>query len=211
MTASKSYHKSGFKTYENGHFAFNTIIPQMYYRKNDLIRSDEKGKKANLFHLGELLNVDSISTYISGKYVIIGNFMTDQHSTYLGSLPGPLILFNTYLTLQYHSIRVYSLWLVFLYFVFAGISHFLFMHPEKKFKRWHNKFKAPFLTSLFNKYISYIGILVLVNIVSFFFFGTFVSLFYLATYLTFLQLVIEKVAKFRKSPDLATFLKEEFT
>jgi hypothetical protein len=63
----------------------------------------------------------------------------------------------------------------------------------------HKKIRIPFLSKFLISYISFIGILILINIFSYFYFGTFVSLFYIATYLTFIQVVFEKLPVWRKS------------
>jgi len=156
-------------------------------------------KNINTFYMGELLADPDCFSVLKNKFIIIGDSENDIHITYLGKMPGTLILWNSYLTLYKHQATISVKWLFMLFFFYFLISYWIIIHPERKLNEIHQKIRVPFLSKFLISYISFIGILVLINIFSYFYFGTFVSLFYIATYLTFIQLVIEKYPEWKKN------------
>ena len=204
--------------FKNQKLTFNTIIPELYYRPHDLVRDTNTNptklnRKANLFYLGEILadTTEFFKTYLRGKYIIVGNFETDMHSTYLGKFPGSLILFDTFLTLREQSKPISWVWIFILFMTFFLISYFIFIHPEKSFEEFPKKVKISFLRNFLKKYFSYVGILICLNVISYIYFGVFISLLYVASYLTLLKIFIEKRKHFIKSRNFVTFVKEEIS
>jgi hypothetical protein len=212
-TTSKKYsHKNGL-TYENDKPTFNTVIPEFYYRPKYLKNSigTNESNKANLYYLGNFMEIPNYFDQLKDKYIIIGDFTSDIHSTYLGDMPGSLILFDTYLTIRSKSINISASWLLLLFFIYLIISYYIFIRSELRFEQLQKKIKIPFLKNFVKKYVSYLGILIGLNVLSYAFFGVFISLFFLATYLTLLELAIEKRRHYLKSKNLITFIKEEVT
>jgi hypothetical protein len=190
--------KKGPLTLLNGTLSFNTVIPELYYRNADLIRP-EAGKNFNTFYLGELLADPDCFSVLKDKYIIIGNFEDDVHTTYLGRLPGSLILWDTYLTLYRQRLAIPLSWVLLLFVFYFLVSYWIILHPEKKFRAIHQKIRVPFMSKFIISYISYVGLLMLINLISFYFFGTFVSLFYIATYLSLIEVMIEQFPAWRKN------------
>ncbi|MEO8764767.1 MAG: hypothetical protein ABI416_10790 [Ginsengibacter sp.] len=210
-TINRYTHRHGL-TFMNNRLSFNTVVPEFYYRRADLITiGTSKSKIQNLYYLGELLTIpDYFNKFLKNKFIIMGDFSTDNHATFLGPMPGALILFDTYLTLKGKPIVISWVWLTLLFLIFFTISYFIFIHPEQKFEKLHIKTKLPVLESYLKKYVSYLGIFSVINIISYLFFREFISLFFLATYLTFLELLIEKRGNYLKSKNFLTFIKEEY-
>jgi len=72
--------------------------------------------------LGELVSILKLSpeifnTYLQNRYILIGDFERDVHSTYLTKQPGTLILFNAYLHLH-HNRQILSVGYVVLLYIF---------------------------------------------------------------------------------------------
>jgi len=70
--------------------------------------------------LGELVSVLKLSPeifniYLQNRYILIGDFESDVHSTYLNKQPGTLILFNAYLHLHHNRQILPVVYLVLLY------------------------------------------------------------------------------------------------
>jgi len=149
--------------------------------------------------MGELLADPNCFSVLKNKFIVIGDFVNDLHMTCLGRMPGSLILWNSYLTLYNNHVTISVKWLLMLVIFYFLISYWIIVHPDKKLNEIHKKIRVPFLSKFLINYISFIGMLVLVNVFSYFYFGTFVSLFYIATYLTFIQLVIEKYPEWKKN------------
>jgi len=181
----------------NGHPTFNTVIPEFYYRAEDLHYNAAGGNKVNTYYLGRLLLLPDFFEALRGKLIVIGDFSArDTHTTYAGSMPGPLILLDTYLTLAHQPVIISVGWCLLLLAFYTGVSYWLIFHPDRKIKELHDqlssRIKVPLISKFIIKYLSFIGLLILINMVSYFYFGTFISLFYIATYLTFIQLLIDK-------------------
>lgn len=196
----KKTEKSKYLTYFDNQVAFNTIIPEMYYRTSDLRRFDQGGKNANFFYLGDIITKRNFfNDYLKGKFIIIGDFQNDNHATFAGSIPGCMVLFNTYLTLENH-LPVFSFtWMFVLFLIYFLLSYFMFIHPENKLEGLKDKINIPFFKKMILKYISFIGILIVIDVISYLFYRTFISIFYIATYLTFLEMTIDNYKKVIKN------------
>lgn len=181
----------------DGRLSFNYVLPELYYRQQDLVRSDAV-KKANTYYLDDLLPLgeDGFSL-LKGKYIIIGNFSDDLHTTYMGKLPGCVILWNVLLTLLNHEQTISIGWLLLLFIIYWLTSFTMFFDTsahKTKVKEKIRDIRLPYLQKMAAKYISYLGLLIVINLLALLFFGTFISLFYMATYLTLVDVVIEKYA-----------------
>jgi hypothetical protein len=192
------YTKTGLLTHIDGRPTFNTVIPEFYLRQYDMVTAFAQ-KNINTYYLGELLADPDCFSVLKNKFIVIGDFDNDLHITYLGRIPGSLILWDAYLTLYSHQAAISTRWLLMLFVFYFLLSYWVIIHPDKKLQEIHKKIRIPFLSKFLISYISFIGILILINIFSYFYFGTFVSLFYIATYLTFIQVVFEKLPVWRKS------------
>ena len=197
-TSHHYFEQKDMLTFLDGKPAFNTIIPEFYYRPMDM-KTPMAGKNANTFYLGELLADPDCFEVLKDKYIVIGDFTNDIHSTFLGKMPGTLILWNSFLTLQQHHAAISGWWLAMLFIFYFLISYWILLHPDIKLNEIHRKIRVPFLSKFIINYISFVGILILINIFSYFYFGTFVSLLYIATYLTFFQIIIEQLPEWRKN------------
>lgn len=105
-----------------------SIYPRYFFDTEAMKRHEIRFK-----HLLNLLKMGGASFYneeIKNKILIIGNFMDDTHPTPVGSMPGSLILFNTYLTLEasYHLLG----WS---WFLFAAISFTILCYIEFIYKK----------------------------------------------------------------------------
>ena len=197
-TTPNTFTKRKYLTLLNGAPTFNTVIPEFYYRPLDMV-PPTGGVKANTFYLGELLADPDCFSVLKNKFIVIGDFVNDVHVTYLGKMPGTLILWNSFLTLYEHQVTISFRWLLMLFAFYFFINYWIIIHPDKKLKDVHQKIRVPFLSKFLINYISYIGVLILINTFSYFYFGTFVSLFYIATYLTFFQVVLENISGWKKN------------
>lgn len=191
LTTKKSK-KSKYLTYFNNQVAFNTIIPEMYYRSSNLRRFDENNKNANLFYLGEIITKRNFfNDYLKGKFIIIGDFENDNHDTFAGTMSGCMVLFNTYLTLQNHLPIFSFTWMFVLFLIYFLMSYFMFLPLASKLNSLEKKSYLPFFKNIIFKYIKFLCVLLIIDLVSYFFYRTFISIFYVATYLTFLEYIID--------------------
>ncbi|TCZ74067.1 CHASE2 domain-containing protein [Flaviaesturariibacter aridisoli] len=208
-TADDKFYHDHLLTYEKNQIAFNTFIPEFYYRNQDLHTINKGDKYANLFYMGEVIDrPDFFENCVKDKYVLVGDFDNDKHPTYLGEISGTLILFDAYLTLRTHNLAISYIWLALLFLIYTIISYFLFYAPEKGVVKIAEKVKISFIKEFLTKYISYLGLLIGINLVSFYFFGIFISLFYLATYLTFVRTIIKKIIVYKRDKSFIAIFSE---
>jgi hypothetical protein len=175
----------------DGKPAFGSIIPEMYYRPHDIEMHDTSSPYLlNLWQV--LIDPNAFEHLLKNKYIIIGDFKADAHNTYYGNIPGPLILFNTFLTLKERSDTISLWWVLFLFVVYSMISYrVVFRNHNREIV---NKVfgKNRLFGRYIAKFISYLGIFICISLVSYFIFKRFVSVFYIVSYLTLVDLLMEK-------------------
>jgi hypothetical protein len=173
-------------TFVNGRPSFNYIIPDFYYRPQNI-------KEIQSRPLGSLLLYpdSTISNFLKNKWIVIGDLSNDRHDTYASSLPGCFILFNTYLTLMNTKAAVITWpWVLILLIVYGIISYRIICRKRAEISTPERIKHVPFLRSIFIKYFSFLGICILLNLFSYLFFGIFISMFYMATYLTAFEYIM---------------------
>lgn len=96
----------------------------------------EKGKILHK-HIGHhILDIDSedeLARQLEDKIILIGNFEDDVHDTYIGSVPGPLIQYYAWKTLERGGHKI-NWWLELFLFLFYTVSIFciILRLPEYK-------------------------------------------------------------------------------
>lgn len=124
----RSEKKFGF-LFCNNKIGFQTISPAYYIRPYQLNVS----KAYPYFNLGELLLLSAdpafYSQFLANRFIVIGNFDNDVHSTPVGSMPGTLILLNTYLGLVNGINQPGAWWFLFIFVVFFCINLYV-VHGE---------------------------------------------------------------------------------
>jgi hypothetical protein len=145
--------KSGF-LYCNNKIFFQTISPDYYIRPYQL----KESKAYPYFNLGELMLLSAdpgfYQQFLANRFIVIGNFDTDIHSTPIGSMPGTLILLNTYLSLANGINQPGVWWLLFIFLVFFCINLYV-IHGEINVprigkKNWWSKILNNLLVRLFS-------------------------------------------------------------
>ncbi|WDF57213.1 hypothetical protein [Mucilaginibacter sp. KACC 22063] len=182
----------------NGDPSFNYVIPEFYYRAANIVRDDGTRQKAiNTYYLDQLINMgDDAMMFLKGKYIVIGNLSDDQHTTYIGKIPGPVLLWDIFLSLQDAPLLITWRWLLFLFLIFSFISAFLFLRMDRRLKKLEKDLpKIPWIKDIIVKYVSWLGVVILINLISTLLFKIVVSTFFIATYLTGFALAIEKHKK----------------
>lgn len=145
--------KFGFLVCDNK-ICFQTISPVFYIRPYHLNVS----KTYPCFNLGELLLLSAdpsfYGQFLANRFIVIGNFDTDVHATPVGSMPGTLILLNTYLGLVNGLNQPGILWFLFMFIVFFLINlhliHGEISPPRIGKKSWWSKILNNLLIRLFS-------------------------------------------------------------
>lgn len=153
------------KKYPRSFLDFKSIYPRYYIRSEDIFEDH----KYPYFNLGELLLLSETDSFyhkfLEDKFIVMGNFDSDVHFTPVGSMPGPLILLNSYLSIRNRS-EVTWWWALFMIAGLTGISYLLFYGKVKA----PVIYKYPLLDLLMiffvNSYVSFFGICLLLAVLS---------------------------------------------
>jgi hypothetical protein len=165
-------------SYNEG-ISFNTIIPKLYLKKSDIEEPYIK------FGLGEFvqdtreigentLANDYFINSLNNKFILIGDFESDIHNTYLNQQPGTLILFNIYWNLKQKKHIVPILYL----FVFQIFSTFLlwFKFIKKEIKLTKPIFGKQIISS---NYLTMTILIVLFSLIFNYIFDVVISTFHI--------------------------------
>lgn len=154
----------------NGKYCLQSIPPRYYIRPYQL-----ETKAAPFYNLGELLTLTYDSSFyaqfLKNKFIVLGNFDTDIHSTPIGKMPGVLILLNTYLSLRDGRHMPGVSWFVTLFGIFFLINLYLFYGKVKvpkipdKEKWWHVLIREKLNNQLANIF-SVIGLCLFISLIS---------------------------------------------
>lgn len=88
-----------------------------------------------LFQFGFWDEAD-IRTLLSNKTIIIGDFNSDKHQTVFGTVPGPMIVHNAYLTLLERETLVHWRWLIFLFLLFFWMAWRVYHEEQMGTRSW---------------------------------------------------------------------------
>lgn len=139
----------------NNSICLQTLVPRFFIRPYQL----NVTKSYPYFNLGELLQLVNASSFyqqfLANKFIVIGNFETDVHSTSIGSMPGTLILLNTYLNLHFGRQKLTVAWFFTMFLIFFLINlyliHGIIETPKMESKNgWWTKVVNSMLVKLFS-------------------------------------------------------------
>ncbi|MFY0651926.1 MAG: CHASE2 domain-containing protein [Cyclobacteriaceae bacterium] len=137
----------------------------------------------NPVSLGELLFLEDkdIQDFTADKIVVIGDFFeADMHETLFEITAGPLILINAYLTIK-EGDAVANIWFFFIVFaVFLYLSYMVFVEGDYMEKKITKLFGTIAIAKYLAGFASYITILALLSLLTFFLFHIHLNIFFLA-------------------------------
>jgi hypothetical protein len=182
-------------TFCNRHLCFNYIWPNYYYDEAD-VKADSTFQE---YHLGSLMSLIAtpavVEQIFKDKIIFIGNFEDDVHDTPAGRIPGTIVLADIYLSLLNGKHLVSFLWVLFVVALFSCLSYFAIYNelPDVKFK--FGFAFAEQISSFLKEYVSYVGVLLLISVVSLLIFNITISLFLPAFIFSILDLLIKRKYK----------------
>ncbi len=121
----KQYVYDDYLTFGEGSLILKYIFPR-YYIDN----SDCEAKALSIGAFNDLLEFGGFEFYessVKNKVIVIGNTIDDRHYTSLGFLPGPIVLYNTFLSIENGYHKVHWIWFAFAFVSFISLfylSHF---------------------------------------------------------------------------------------
>ncbi|MEQ9288105.1 MAG: CHASE2 domain-containing protein [Cyclobacteriaceae bacterium] len=154
----------------------------MNYR---LVQKDIVDQQAgfNPVSLGELLYLEDkdIQEFMANKIVVIGDFFeNDMHETLFEITSGPLILLNAFLTIK-EGDTIVNVWFFLVVFgVFIYLSYMVFVEGDYMEQKISKTFGSIAIAKYLAGFASYITILALLSLTTFFFFNIHLNIFFLA-------------------------------
>ncbi len=140
----------------------------------------------NPINLGELLLLpdEDIQAYLADKIVVIGDFRAnDFHETLFELTAGPLILVNVLLSLESKDTYINWLFFILLTSVFLYLSYMSLTDKDVIEEAIQRRFGNIAIAKYVAGFASYLGILTLLSITTFFIFNIHLNVFFLACYL----------------------------
>jgi hypothetical protein len=204
----------------NGKLCFSAIWPTYYFRQQDVKSIETKTKLSDIktkidsntnisvqyYTLGELLfgmeaNPDEYKNLFQNKIVIAGNFLYDTHSTNVGTMSGPVLLANIYLSLLNKQHIVNIIFILSLILAFTALSYIAWFKklPQIKF---NNRFiNSNFITKyLFTEFVikyiqlifTYSGLLWIMSLLAIWIYNTPIPLLFPLLILIWINTIKEK-------------------
>jgi hypothetical protein len=149
-----------------------------------------------LFQFGFWDEAD-ISGLLSGKTIIVGDFETDEHQTVFGTVPGPMIVHNAYLTLAERETLIRWPWLLFLSVLFFWMAWRIYHEERMGTRSWLWQRSQTSLGKIVADSIDDTFFLALGTIVSYFVFNVHINILVLLIFLKLMAWVLRRVV-FRK-------------
>jgi len=85
---------------------------------------------STLLSLKEFIDPEDFAAFFQNRLIIIGDFKNDIHQTVFGSVPGSLVIYNSYLTLKKEAYHISTWWIIFLLLSFWFLSYTAFIGIE---------------------------------------------------------------------------------
>jgi hypothetical protein len=170
------------KKYPASYLDFKSVFPKYYIQSSHLFET----QKYPYYNLGELLMLSEADSFyhqfLENKFIVIGNYDTDVHSSAVDKIPGPLILLNTYLSIRNRG-QISWWWALFMIAGLTGVSYLLFFKKVKAPVIYKHPWLDFVMQVFVNNYISFFGICLLLAVLSEFIFSVQLSFSVLLSYL----------------------------
>ncbi len=210
MTEHKSYTNRGWYPKLNGRISLQKPIIDFKIRPYDLntgTKSDTTGyalrAMGTLLYEWSFWEEADIRALLKGKTIILGDYYNDKHETVFGTLPGPLIVHNAYLTLVQGESLIPWKWILLLYSLFWWMS-------ARAFKEVMNQQAEPKKTV--KSTLGYILVdsidetffLALGTILSYLLFNIHINILILLFYLKFIVFLLKRFVFRKKIPAITS-------
>ncbi len=170
------------KKYPASYLDFKSVFPKYYIQPAQLFET----QKYPYYNLGELLMLSQADSFyhqfLQNKFIVMGNYDTDVHSSAVDKIPGPLILLNTYLSIRNRS-HISWWWALFMITALSAVSYLLFFKKVKPPVIYKHPWLDFVMQIFVNNYISFFGICLLLAVLSEFIFSVQLSFSVLLSYL----------------------------
>lgn len=152
----------------------------------------------SLYDMGSLLfqftfwDEADIRQLFRGKTIVIGDFQNDSHQTVFGTVPGPMIVHNAYLTLQERETLIHVRWLLLLFVLFFWMSWRVWHEERAGTRSWLWSKSQTALGKVVADSIDDTFFLIVGTIASYLFFNIHINILVLLIYLKIVAWVLRR-------------------
>ena len=175
----------GWGTQLYGRRSLSNPIIDFKVRPHDI----EVDNRYSIYDLGSLLfqftfwEEADIRELLRGRTIIIGDFYNDRHETVFGTVPGPMIVHNAYLTLRDRETLIRFRWILMLFVLFFWMSWRVWREEHSGDRSWLWSRSKTALGRLVADSIDDTFFLVLGTVLSYLFFNIHINILVLLIYL----------------------------
>ena len=180
----------GFFYKLNNKYILNSFIVDFWIWSYDL--SDKADYKYDYINIGDFKYLPDSAFYkiLKNRIILVGDFeLNDIHETVYGNMPGPLILLNTYLSVEKGENVISVYFILFIFISFLIINYYVF-NIKMRFKEKISQIiaKSPIYNEMlrFFLYLTYFSI---VSSISFFVFNIHLTILLFSGYMSFMDIM----------------------
>lgn len=195
----KTYQRTWLGPVVDGAWSLPKPIIDFKIRPHDLSDGVENLERPyDLRSLGTLLfewtfwDAQDVTSLLTGKLLMVGDYTNDTHSTVFGSVAGPLVVHNTYLTLVEGENLIDWRWLLLLFGLFSWMSWRIFREEASgQRSRWWQMGDTA-VARIVADSIDDTFFLALGTILSYFIFNIHINILILLVYLKIVSYLLDK-------------------
>jgi hypothetical protein len=194
QTEGISYGDAAWGKAFDGRRSLSNPIIDFRVRPHDL----DVDRRYTLFEMGSLLfqftfwEEADIRELLRGKTIVLGDFYNDKHQTVFGTVPGPMIVHNAYLTLQERETLIHLRWLLLLTALFFWMSWRIWHEEEAGSRSWLWSRSQTALGKIVADSIDDTFFLILGTIASYLFFNIHINILILLIYLKLIAWILRR-------------------
>lgn len=160
----------------------------------------EESRKWNYLELGELLAADQtfIKNKVKDRIIIVGDFENDTTESITGTISGPLVLLNAFLSIENGEAFISVIFIIYLFIAFIFLTIIAFDPYDFLDKKFKDP-KSLIAKALKSKSLRIVLFISLISITAYLIFGMFISIFFLALYVIIIDKSTSLISKWRKN------------
>ncbi len=186
----KAKFKKGFFYKLNNHYILNSFIVDFRIWSYDF--SENSNYRYDYINIGDFKFIPDSAFYklLKNRIILIGDYeLNDIHETIYGNMPGPLILLNTFLSVEKGENRISIYYLIFIFLSFVIINYYVF-NIKIRFKERISRLiaKSPIYNEML-RFFLYLFYFSIVSSISFFIFNIHLTILLFSGYMSFMDIM----------------------
>lgn len=199
--------KNGWFYRFNGRLSLPAPIVDFKVRNSDF-RDGNSLRESNFsaFRMGTILErfhkrtEEEQRALFKDKIIMIGDFEADMHQTSFGKMPGLLLIYNAYLTLEAKQNLISVGWICFMLLAFTFVSFRIFSEVKIEKPTWLTGLFRSKLGLLILNSLDELALLMIITLLSYFIFNIHINILILLLYLKLIDFIWHKIVLHKPRP-----------